>query len=75
MGVVGLVDVALGAAGLPTARGDVVQEGLLWVEAEELSAVLATRGAGHGCPSCGQVPHGRVAGTAAAAEGSRPRGI
>lgn len=75
VGVIGLVGIAFGAAGLPTARGDVVEEVLVWVEAVELCAVLATRGGGHWCPSCGQVAHGRVAGTAIAAEGSWPPGI
>lgn len=75
VGVIRLVGVAFGAAGLPTARREVVEEVLLWVEAEELCAVLATRGGGHWCPSCGEVPHGRVAGVAIAAEGSCPCGI
>lgn len=75
VGVIGLVGVALGAAGLPTARGGVVEEVLLWVEAVELCAVLATRAGGHWCPSCGQVSHWRVAGMAAAAQGSWPRGV
>lgn len=75
VGVLGLVGIALGAAGLPTARGDVVEQGLLWVGAEELCAVLATRAGGHWCPSRGQVSHWRVAGTAIAAQGSWPRGI
>lgn len=75
VGVVGLVGVAFAAAGLPTARGEVVEQVLVWVEAVELCAVLATRGGGHWGPSCGEVPHGRVAGMAMAAEGSWPCGI
>lgn len=75
MGVIRLVGIALGAARLPTAVGDPMEEILVWVEAVELCAVLATRGEGDRCPPCRQVSHWRVAGPAIAAEGSEPGGV
>lgn len=75
MGVIGLVGIAFGAARLPTAMGELMEEVLVGVEAVEFCAVLTTRGESHWRPPSCKVSHRRVARTAITAEGSRPRGI
>lgn len=69
MGVIRLVGIAFGAARLPTAMGDLMEEILVWVEAVQFCTVLATRGESDWCPPCCKVSHWRVARTAITAEG------
>ena len=70
MGVVRLVGIAFGAARLPTAVGDLMEEILVWVEAIQFCTVLATCSESDWCPPCRKVSHRRVARTTITAEGS-----